>query len=338
MFNKGDLKEWIQDYISNKGKRSLHIAINNSNQIKLMVKEETNFLPEDSKYNQRCYHILNDLYQIPKCKKCGIKEVNFNNRDKDWRYLDYCSSKCGRDNEESKSKYKETAIKKWGVDNFSKTEDFKNLMIKNNRDRYDVDWYQQSDDFREKSILTCLKKYGFDSFTKTDEFKNKIRKTFQERYGVDWYSKSQEFKKKFRETCLDRYGVEHFLQSDVIIKKFKIQFKHYKLPSGKIVNIQGYEDKALNKLLERHDEEDLCISNSEIRNEVGVINYLFDDFDRIYIPDIYVKSLNKIIEVKSKWTYDLEKEKNRLKKESCEKIGLNFEFWIINKKGDILVI
>lgn len=338
MFSRDSLKKWIQDYISSKGKRSLHIAINNSNQIKNLIKEETNFLPEDSKYNQRCYHIINDLYQIPKCKHCGLKEVNFNNRDKNWRYLDYCSAKCGRNNEDSKSKYKETSIKKWGVDNFSRSENFKEIMIKNNRDKYGVDWYQQSDDFREKSILTCLKKYGFDSFTKTNEFKQKVRTTFQERYGVDWYSKSQEFKQKFRETCLCRYGVEHFLQNDKITKEFKTQFKKYKLPSGKIVQIQGYEDKALDKLLESHNEEELYISNSDIRNEIGIINYFFDDFEKIYIPDIYIKSLNKIIEVKSKWTYDLEKEKNKLKKEACEQIGLNFEFWIINKKGDILII
>jgi len=333
-----DLKKWIQDYILNKGKRSLHIAINNSNQIKTLLKEKTQFLPENSRYNQRCYHILNDLYQIPKCKNCGLENVNFNNRNKDWKYLDFCSPKCSMNSDEVKSKYRETSIKKWGVDNFSKTEIFRDIMINNNRNKYGIDWYQQSKDFKEKSILTCLKRYGFDSFTKTDEFKQKVRLTIQERYGVDWYSKSKKFKQKFRETCINKYGVDHFLQNDKIAKKFKIQFKDYILPSGRIVQIQGYENKALDKLLKIYDEEDLYISNFEIRNEIGIINYFFNDDDKIYIPDIYIKSLNKIIEVKSKWTYDLEKDKNKLKKEACEQIGLNFEFWIINKKGDIHII
>jgi hypothetical protein len=57
-------------------------------------------------------------------------------------------------------------------------------MKKINNFKYGLDWYQQSDDFREKSRETCLKKYGFDSFTKTDEFKNKLKKTFMENYGV----------------------------------------------------------------------------------------------------------------------------------------------------------
>lgn len=63
-----------------------------------------------------------------------------------------------------------------------------------------------------------------------------------------------------------------------------------------------------------------------------------DEKDRTYLPDIYIKSENKIIEVKSKWTYELELDKNNLKKETCLSIGLKFEFWVFDKKGQILNI
>ena len=336
MFNNVlELKSWISDYIENKGKRSLHIAINNSKGIKEDIKAHTDFLPEEIGFNQRCYHILNDIKEIPVCKYCGIEKVNFNNRDKKWGYLDYCSSKCGRLNSKSQLKYKETSLKKYGVDNFSKTKVFKDKMNDLNISKYGVKWYQQSEDFRQKSIKTCLEKYGFTSYTKTEEFKLKIRESFMLNWGVDWYTKSQDFRDKFKKTCMERYGVEHFMFDDDISNLFKKQYKDYKLPSGKIVRIQGYENFALDILLKKYNEDDLLISNKEIRNEIGIINYIIDDSQKIYIPDIYIKSENKIIEVKSQFTYDSELEKNKIKKESCIDMGIDFEFWIIDKSGNI---
>lgn len=60
--------------------------------------------------------------------------------------------------------------------------------------------------------------------------------------------------------------------------------------------------------------------------------------DRIYLPDIYIKPENRIIEVKSEYTYNLELEKNLLKKEACIKSNLSFEFWIIDSKGKLIEI
>ena len=95
MFNTNqELKKWISNYIEEKGKKSLHIAINNSKEIKSDIIKLTNFLPDDIKINQRCYHILQDIIEIPLCKECKSKRVNFNNRNKDWIYLEFCSTKC----------------------------------------------------------------------------------------------------------------------------------------------------------------------------------------------------------------------------------------------------
>jgi hypothetical protein len=46
--NKEDLKEWIINYINTKGKRSLHIAINNSKYIKNFILEQTSYLPNSA--------------------------------------------------------------------------------------------------------------------------------------------------------------------------------------------------------------------------------------------------------------------------------------------------
>ena len=42
---------------------------------------------------------------------------------------------------------------------------------------------------------------------------------------------------------------------------------------------------------------------------------------------------NKIIEVKSIWTYNVNLEKNILKQKASINNGYNFEFWIFNNKG-----
>lgn len=76
--SREDIKEWITNYIKNSGKMSLHIAINNSEIIKKSIIEFTNFLPIDTKFNQRCFHIMNDIHDIPICKECGENRVNFN--------------------------------------------------------------------------------------------------------------------------------------------------------------------------------------------------------------------------------------------------------------------
>lgn len=335
--NKDELKVWIINYLKTKGKRSLHIAINNSKYIKDFILEQTSFLPIDTKYNQRCFHIINDIYQIPLCKNCNSNYVNFNNRNKDWRYLDYCSSKCTF-NKKTNESYKKTSMDKWGVDNYSKTKEFRDHMIKINNEKWGVDWYQQSEDFKNKSVKTCLEKYGFTSYTKTKEFKNRLKDTFLKNWGVDWYTKSSDFSNKFRETCLEKYGAYHYMLSDEFSTNAKKQFKDYTLPSKKVVRIQGYENFALDILFKDYNEDDIIITNKDIREEIGILNYIMDEKDRRYIPDIYIKSENKIIEVKSKWTYELELDKNNLKKESCELMGINFEFWIFNKKGELFII
>jgi len=49
-----------------------------------------------------------------------------------------------------------------------------------------------------------------------------------------------------------------------------------------------------------------------------------------YYPDIYIKSENKVIEVKSNYTFYKDYDKNILKKKACIKMGLDFEFMILD--------
>ena len=111
-----------------------------------------------------------------------------------------------------------------------------------------------------------------------------------------------------------------------LLKKSSFKFKDYEFPSGKIVKIQGYENKALNELLLTYHEDSIIVDNIPIIEYVGS-----DDRKHFYHPDIYIPKENLIIEVKSKWTYSGRAEwlaTNILKEKACISAGFNFR-WMI---------
>ena len=57
-----------------------------------------------------------------------------------------------------------------------------------------------------------------------------------------------------------------------------------------------------------------------------------DDKWHYYHPDIVIPKENRIIEVKSTWTYNGKPEfesKNKAKEKACSEAGWKFEFWIL---------
>ena len=110
------------------------------------------------------------------------------------------------------------------------------------------------------------------------------------------------------------------------------KYKEFELPSGRVVNVQGYEPIALSELLKEYSEDDIVIGVKEINKEIGRIEYTFDGKEKTYYPDFYIKSTNTIIEVKSQWTFDKWKDKNLAKQKACIHQGFNFEFKIIRQK------
>ena len=111
------------------------------------------------------------------------------------------------------------------------------------------------------------------------------------------------------------------------------KYKEYTLPSGKIVKLQGYEPFVLDRLLEIYNESDIFIGVSEIYSQIGRIHYNFENMERTYYPDFYIKSINKIMEVKSEYTFGIKKYENIAKQNSCLNLGFSFEFNIVDRNG-----
>jgi hypothetical protein len=126
---------------------------------------------------------------------------------------------------------------------------------------------------------------------------------------------------EFRSTC-----------SEKCRRHIENRYKYYvlELEENKNIKVQGYERFVIPELLKKYKREDI-----EIGFEIpfSPIKYKFKGLTKDYFPDIFIKPENKIIEVKSSYTYDCDEEKNLAKKEACIELGFNFEFhiWDLNK-------
>jgi len=165
-----------------------------------------------------------------------------------------------------------------------------------------------------------------------DIIRNKVITTCIEKYGVESINQLESIKEKKKETNLSKYGVENHMQSIEIMEKVQekaLKHKDYKMPSGEIRKVQGYEPFALNDLLKEYSEDQIITGRARIPR----IQYTTNDKVRYYFPDIYIPSINKIIEVKSTWTYKCTTDNIKEKGEASKAAGYDYEIWVYDSKG-----
>ena len=120
------------------------------------------------------------------------------------------------------AKAKETFLKKYGVDNPSKTIEVKAKIQKTNLERYGHECSAQSEVVKEKIKATNLKKYGVEYSFQAGVVKEKIKATSLERYGVDNPSKSNIIKDKIVESNRRNLGVDYPMQSKEVMGKSRV--------------------------------------------------------------------------------------------------------------------
>jgi len=181
----------------------------------------------------------------------------------------------------------------------------------------------------EKIKKSCMDKFGVENAGQSDEIKKKIVNTFEVKYGMH-PKKTKEVQDKWSATCLEKFG-GHPNQNKEVQAKSEAASYHYKtymMPSGNLVKYQGYEDKALDELVQLYEEEDICIG----RANIPCIDYYIDDKKHVYFPDFYIKSENKVIEVKSEWTIQLKRGNVEEKALATVKAGYKYEIWVYSDK------
>jgi len=168
--------------------------------------------------------------------------------------------------------------------------------------------------FHERTKEYYKKEYPLDEIAKQNRSES-AKKLFQNLEHKDKISKILSEKWKNPEFADYMFSRRH-------------NYKDFVFPSGRIIRVQGYENIALNELLGKYLEEDIFVGVKEIRNEIGEIWYSKEGKSHKYFPDIFIKSINTIFEVKSNFTFSQKREINFLKRDACLKKGINFEFLI----------
>jgi hypothetical protein len=249
----------------------------------------------------------------------------------------FCCSKSVSSCPEIQRRKKETCKVKYGDENFKNPNKGKLTKLQNHGDEN----YNNSTSAKN----TILQIYGVDNISKVKDIKNKKDQTFDKNYRKNSEAHALLIKQKQdtwknldkvlinqkrANTCLEKYGVENPLQvTEIFEKTQKHRWKYFTFPSGVVKKIQGCEGLALTDLLKTYQESDIINE----RKNIPKIKYYFNDKNKIYYPDIFIISNNKIIEVKSDWTYIKEYEKNQAKKTACLAQGYDFEFWVYSKSG-----
>jgi len=261
-------------------------------------------------------------------------------------------------NEEVRNKSKQTCIEKYGVENPSQNEDIKKKKEKTSIKNFGVPYAVQNIDVKTERKSSLIKKYGVENQFQRQEIKDKSKQTNTTKLGVDHPMRSEVIRSKVINTCLEKYGNETPLQNEEIKKKIcstniirygvpyvsqnteimekqsknAYKLKEYNLPSGNVIKIQGYENYALDELLQNGILEEDIINGCKNVPEIW-----YEDENRIkhrHYVDIFIPSQNRCIEIKSTWTAEKKKDCIFLKQQAGKSLGYNYEIWVYNGKGE----
>lgn len=246
-----------------------------------------------------------------------------------------------------------TMRKRYGVDYAMQYEEFAKKSVETNKRNHDGIFNLNDPDLRADAAFAYIEKYG-SHFGTVKEHQEKSKEKCRENLGVDYPFQSNKIHEKIKKGNLEKYGNEVFIISDegkkLMMEKYGVEHatqnpeilskalytayasKDFICPSGKVCRVQGYEPFALRDLLADGVDEDDIITGC---SKVPTVSYTFEGKERVYFPDIYVKSRDLVIEVKSVYTYQRELEKNNAKFDACALLH-NFQLWIYDSKGEIV--
>jgi len=224
---------------------------------------------------------------------------------------DTCMKTYGVDNPQKstlvRKKAESTCLERFGVKNSLLSGIIQQKVKATLQKNYSVDNPGQSDIIKERMRATNLERYGVEYPWQSDIIQERIKATNLARYGVEYPGQSDIIKERMRATNLERYGVEYYAQcSEFSDKMYNNSNKPYNLPSGKIIQIQGYENYAIDELLSTGylESELLLVHRPAVKYFWSSDDGHGDNKWHYYHPDIVIPAENRIIEVKSGWTYD----------------------------------
>ena len=289
--------------------------------------EQTAWMPEDSSNSERLYCLLKDYKDIY-CPICGKKKkfakinhgyyctCNSKKCIHEWKLISAKEASKRIDYKTVFKHYKETMLKRYGVEHNWSSEKLRENCYNTTKERYGVEHALQSKEFVEKRRDTLSNKYGTINCFELE----KTKETMLKKYGVTNPMQSKELMQKQFDSMQNRYGHAHPYQIKEFFDKAQI--------SGKMA--RKYKDTGL---IYRGSYEKDFLDNYYGKIDIvepPVFKYTFNGSERVYLPDFYIPSLNLIIEIKSSYYLKKYKKKCDEKAEAVKLAGFNF-IMIIDK-------
>ncbi len=239
-------------------------------------------------------------------------------------------------NKEIQDKIKATNIQKYGCENPFQNKNIKDKIKATNIEKYGCKSPIQNKEIQDKIKATNIQKYGCENPFQNKEVRNKFKENYLEKYGCENPFQNEDIKNKTKITNIEKYGVEHPAQNaEISDKSSKTAYKskEYFLPSGKLIKVQGKENIALDNLLCLYKEDEIITSRKEVPK------IWWEDKEgkkHRYFADIFIPKENRIIEVKSTWTFSQDNKKEKIEKVPIVSTnsGYKYEYWIYDNKDN----
>ncbi len=268
--------------------------------------------------NVRCF------LKTPRCSSCSLEKREITNIEK-YGNRCYFSSDLGKE-----------TIKNYYMENFGVEHNMqlKQTQIKSRKtclENFGVECVLSTENVRKKAVSAHIQKWGAPPGC-VKEIRNKAKETNKEKYGQEYIFHSDHYKK----AMMEKFGCEHSTQNPDLLEKAQksaFSLKEHEMDSGKIVKVQGYEPVCLRLLqdgvLFYQIEEKYIVLGAK---NVPIVEYFFDAKKRRYFMDMYLSNLDCGIEVKSRWTYQRDIEKNRAKWIAASLACKEFVVYVFDEK------
>lgn len=135
----------------------------------------------------------------------------------------------------------------------------------------------------------------------------------------------------------DRYGVDNPMHYDEFFRK-KAFFgqKDYTFRNGNTIKVMGYEDLVLKELEESNLYKTIYAGN---HGKIPTFFYELDGKKHKYYPDIYLPETKTLIEVKSCYWFNFNKEREEVNAVKAKEVSktYNFLWYVIDEKKNRVI-
>lgn len=241
-------------------------------------------------------------------------------------------------------KIKNVNLERYGVSNYAKTAECQQKIKNTCLHKFGVEHVMYVPEIKEKSknemlktikkaiekrTVTMLERFGETTNLKCADTKEKIKKTNLEKYGDEnTFGKNSLVRKRVEQERFEIYGVYYNTQIPEVCEKqqnARYKRKTYTWKTGETSYVQGYEPIVLRELEDSgYAFKDVLTS----KKDMPEIWYYYNNKKRRYFPDMHIPKENLIIEVKSDYTANANKEVNDLKFAAVKELGYNFKLEI----------